>query len=60
MISFSTDQNGDGVVNFSDLWAFLTQKVFGFALWILLAVAGGGYYYFFHTNSGRRTRRSRR
>jgi ribose/xylose/arabinose/galactoside ABC-type transport system permease subunit len=44
-MNFAMDQNGDGVINFKDLWAFLTQKVFGFPLYMLLAIGGGVAYY---------------
>lgn len=50
------DFDGNGKVEFADLLKFLTQKIFGVALWMLLAIAGGGYFFFF-TNSGKRSRR---
>lgn len=45
-MNFGLDQNGDGVINFSDLWAFLTQKVFGFPLYLLGGIGFGVAYYF--------------
>lgn len=45
-MNFGLDQNGDGVINFKDLWAFLTQKVFGFPLYVVGGIAAGVLYYF--------------
>ncbi len=40
------DFNKDGKVNFKDLVSFLTQKVFGFPLYLLMGLAGGAAWYF--------------
>lgn len=53
MFSFKLDQDGNGLINFSDLWSFLTQKLFGFPLYLLAGAAGGVYYYFFHNKKKR-------
>ena len=51
------DFNKDGSVNFSDLWAFLTQKLFGLPLYLLLLAGGGAWYYFFGSKKKRYGRR---